>query len=174
MPAATESSDELRVEFTLTPEEARAALAEHFGSARRKRVLRLWFLIGLLLCLPFGLAALDISRPEQLVTPARLCLLAWLIALPIAFPIVHRLWGRLVPPLLLEPTTVTLSESGFTVARTHFAGRGVWPYFTSWRELKACFALAQAPSSVLLIPKRALDPQQAEALRALLHRQLPG
>ncbi len=174
MPAATESSDELRVDFTLTPDEARTALAEYFGSVRLKRVVRLWFLIGLLLCLPLGLAALDLSRPEQLVAPARNCLLAWLIALPVVIPVIRRLYGRLVPPLLLEPTTVTLSETGFTVARTHFAGRGVWAYFTSWRELRACFALAQAPSSVLLIPKRALDPTQTEALRILLRQKLQG
>jgi hypothetical protein len=163
---------DLRIEFTLSPAEAGTALRQLMGPRLRRLAALVWLILGALFGALLLLATLSISPASQLVEVAVSLLLAWLVALPAVLFLIPRVHARRIPPAFAEPTALTLTRDSFSVARPSFSGTGSWRYFRGWRETPACFGLFQAPNVVLVVPKRALDPDQAAALRSLLREKL--
>jgi hypothetical protein len=162
-----------RVEFTLTQEEIRAALRTFSGPELRRRALVLWVLAGLILVTLLALIALSVPAPSDLVEPGVYVLVAWLVALPVLWVVVPRLVGRKIAPAFLEPTQFWGDEESFSVTRSTFSGSGSWAHFYAWREVPGFFMLAHSPSVVIIVPKSALDAEQAVKLRELLGRVVP-
>jgi hypothetical protein len=163
---------DLRIEFTLTPAEAGTALRQLLGPRLRRLVVLVWLILGALFGALLLLATLSIRPASQLVEVAISLLLAWVMALPAVLFLIPRVHANRMPPVFGEPTALTLTRDSFSVARPSFSGTGSWRYFRGWRETPSCFGLFHAPNVVLVVPKRALDPDQTAALRSLLEEKL--
>ena len=159
---------DFRVEFTLTPAEIRAAVREFSGADLRRAALRLWLISGLILLLVCALVALSASVPSDLLEPGAFILAAWLVALPGVLILIPKMAGREIAPAFLEPTDFSGNGESFSVTRSTFAGSGSWEHFSSWRETPGFLVLAHSPSVLLVVPKRAMDPDQVAEMREIL------
>lgn len=159
---------DFRLEFTLTPEEFRAAMRESSGAEMRRAALRLWALAGLILLAVVALTALSITEPSDLLEPCAFIFAAWMVTLPVLMVLVPKLAGQEIAPAFLERTEFRGNTESFSVTRPTFAGSGSWEHFSSWSELTGFFVLAHSPSVVFVIPKRTLDSDQVAEMRELL------
>lgn len=159
---------DFRVEFTLTPPEFRTAVREFSGADLRLAALRIWVLAGLIFLLMGALAALSASVPSDLLEPGAFVFAAWMVALPFVLVLVPKLAGREIAPAFLERTEFFGNRESFSVSRSTFAGSGSWEHFSSWRETLGFFVVAHSPSVLLVVPKRALEPDQLAEMREIL------
>jgi len=75
-------------------------------------------------------------------------------------------------PSLHEPVSIDFGESGMAYSSEHSQGEVPWRMFIKWREGTRLFLVYSAPNLFHIIPKRLLDADGADRLRALLQSGL--
>ena len=73
-------------------------------------------------------------------------------------------------PLLGEPATMTLGSDGFVSVATASTVQLQWPAIKGLAELRDQFLLRTGELTGYVIPKRDLDPNQMDAVRAIIAR----
>jgi hypothetical protein len=77
-------------------------------------------------------------------------------------------------PYLNQESTVEVSEEGILTENPNMRSQRNWNMFIRWAENERLFMVYSAPNQFLLLPKRSLAAGEADQLRDLLGRKLPG
>lgn len=163
---------EIRIEFTLEPDEVRGAIRRSWRRKLRRLAVVQWLLVCFLLACVLALIAITTNFSVPLGLPALVLAVACILALPLSLMVMPKRVGREIAPSFLEKTTALFSEQQLTITRETFAGSGTWKHFAAWRELPEFVVLEHSASTLLILPKRAIDVDTLLRLRELLTKKL--
>jgi hypothetical protein len=145
---------------------------------RKGSLWRRWDrIVGLPLLFIFATGGLLIvlSNPRLYRTALPLLALAvfWALLL-FVFPRMRIQYVFKRNPHLNQESTIEVSEDGILNENPNMRSRRNWKMFISWAENNRIFMIYSAPNQFLMLPKRSLAVGEADQLRDLLRRKLPG
>jgi hypothetical protein len=145
---------------------------------RKGRIWRQWDrVIGylfLLICTGSAFLIL-VGNPRAYRTTLPLLALAvfWALLL-FVFPRMRIQYVFKRNPYLNQISTMEVSEEGILNESPNMRSQRNWSMFIRWAENSRMFMVYTAPNQFLLLPKRDFAPGEADQLRELLRRKLPG
>jgi hypothetical protein len=77
-------------------------------------------------------------------------------------------------PYLNQESTLEVSEDGILIENPNMQSQRNWNMFIQWAENDRMFMVYSASNQFLLMLKRDFAPGEADQLRELLRRKLPG